>query len=57
MTEYREGEKIQFSSQKALMVKALHLSAEGYGIGIIGYHDMYEHILTIMAVPEEKEGD
>ena len=51
MNEYIIGDKIKFDSHKALLSKALHLSADGYGIGILGYHDMFEHILTILAVP------
>ena len=56
MNEYVIGDKIKFNSHKALLAKALYLSAEGYGIGILGYHDMFEHILTIIAVPGG-EGD
>ena len=56
MNEYVVGDKIKFDLHKALLSKALHLSADGYGIGILGYHDMFEHILTILAVPEG-EGD
>lgn len=50
---YIVGEKIKFSTYKSLLIKALDLSAAGYGVGILGYHDMYENILTILQVPEE----
>lgn len=57
MNQYVIGDKIKFNSHKALLAKALHLSAEGYGIGILGYHDMFEHILTILQVPDQEEGE
>ena len=55
-TTYVKGEKIKFNTHNALMTKALYLSAEGYGVAIIGYHDMFEHILTITDLPEEDDG-
>jgi len=54
-TTYVKGEKIKFSTHQTLMTKALYLSAEGYGVAIIGYHDMFEHILTITDLPEEDD--
>ena len=53
MDDFQIGQKLCFKSHKALMTMALYLSSEGYGVAIIGYHDMYEHILTITALPEE----
>ena len=46
------GDKIKFSTWRKLMNKALELSAEGYGVEVIGFNDMSENILTITAVPE-----
>lgn len=57
MNEYVVGDKIKFDSHKALLSRALRLSADGYGIGILGYHDMFEHILTILQVPDQEEGE
>lgn len=56
MVDFQIGQKLCFKSHKALMSMALYLSSEGYGIALLGYHDMYEHILTITALPKE-EGD
>ena len=36
------------------MTMALSLSADGYGVAQLGYHDMYENILTITALPEQE---
>lgn len=52
---FRRGDKIQCESSKDLKRWALNLSAEGYGIGILGYHDLYDHVLTIMELPPEEE--
>lgn len=46
------GDKIQCKDARDLRRWALNLSSEGYGIGILDYHDIYEHVLTIMALPE-----
>jgi len=51
------GDKIHCKDNRDLRRWALHLSAEGYGVAIIGYHDIYEHILTITALPEEDPGE
>ena len=55
MADLELGQKIQFKSHRALMAMALNLSAEGYGVAILGYHDIYSHVLTITALPEEGE--
>ena len=55
MANLELGQKIQFKSRRALMAMALYLSAEGYGVAILGYHDIYSHVLTITALPEEGE--
>ena len=51
------GDKMQFSSPRELRRWALSLSADGYGVAIIGYHDIHENILTIVALPEGEEGE
>ena len=47
------GDKIRCHSDRDLKNWALNLSSEGYGIAIFGYHDLYDHILTITALPED----
>ena len=49
------GDKFHFSSFRELRTWALNFSAEGYGVAIIGYHDIHDNILTITALPEDKE--
>ena len=46
------GDKFHFASYKELRSWALHFSADGYGVAIIGYHDIHDNILTITALPE-----
>ena len=48
------GDKIQCKDNRDMRRWALNLSAEGYGIALLGYHDIYENILTITALPEEE---
>ena len=49
------GDRIQCKDYRDLRRWALRLSADGYGIGILGYHDIYDNILTITALPEGSE--
>lgn len=51
------GDRIQCKDNRDLRKWALNLSAAGYGIGIIGYHDLYDNVLTIMERPEEQENE
>ena len=46
------GDKFHFADHKELRSWALNLSADGYGVAIIGYHDIHDNILTITALPE-----
>ena len=56
--EYKTGDKIQCLSSRDLRLRALTLSSNGYGVALIGFRDIDEHILTITALPEEeKEGE
>ena len=48
------GDKIKAKDNRDMRRWALNLSAEGYGIALLGYHDIYENILTITALPEEE---
>ena len=52
--ELQIGQKLQFKSRRSMMTMALSLSADGYGVAQLGYHDMYENILTITALPEQE---
>ena len=51
------GDKIHCKDNRDLRRWALQLSSEGYGVAILGYHDIYQHILTVTALPigEEEE--
>ena len=51
------GQRIAFNSRKDLEAKALLLSANGYGVALIGYTDIAASILTITAVPGGGEGE
>ena len=52
----QEGAKIPCESFRDLRHWALTLSSLGYGIAVIGFHDIYENILTVTAVPEDEKG-
>ena len=47
------GDRIRCKNWKELKKIAFQLSAEGYGVQIIGFRDMDETILTIAALPEQ----
>ena len=51
------GDKIHCKDSRDLRKWALNLSAEGYGIAIFGYHDIYDHILTVTDLPEGSKDD
>lgn len=57
MADLNIGNRIQCKSDRDLKNLALNLSSEGYGIAILGYHDLYEHVLTITALPEQEAAD
>ena len=46
------GDRIHCKNWKELRQVALSLSAEGYGVAVIGFADMSDDILTITALPE-----
>lgn len=50
----RVGDKLYCANARDLRRWALNLSADGYGVAIIGYHDIHDNILTITALPEEE---
>lgn len=47
-------DKIHCKNIADLRHHALLLSADGYGVAVVGYHDIYENILTITALPKEE---
>ena len=49
------GDRISCKDNRDMRRWALNLSSEGYGIALFGYHDIYENIITITALPEEEE--
>lgn len=53
----RIGDRIHCKNWKDLRNTAFHLSAEGYGVEVIGWADMSEDILTITALPEGGQND
>ena len=60
MTEKRDlqsGDRIHCHSWRDLMNTAFHLSAEGYGVEVIGFADMSDNVLTITAQPEGGQND
>jgi len=46
------GDRIHCKNWKDLKRTALQLSAEGYGVTVIGFADMADNVLTITALPE-----
>ena len=46
------GDRIHCKNWNDLRVTALKMSAEGYGIAVVGFADMADDILTITALPE-----
>lgn len=54
---YQVGDRIHFKRWRDLLEKALVLSSVGYGVGVIGFGDMSENVLTITALPERKEAE
>ena len=50
--ELKIGDRITFKSWNELRVTALKMSADGYGIAVIGFADMSDNVLTVTALPE-----
>lgn len=51
------GDRISCKDNRDMRRWALNLSAEGYGVALLGYHDIYQNILTVTALPIEKKED
>ena len=54
---YQVGDKIHLHSHGDLRRSMLVLSSVGYGVAVLGYADMKDHVLTIMALPERKSNE
>ena len=52
---YQIGDRIHYHSFGDLRRSALVLSSVGYGVAVLGFDDMSDNILTIIALPERKE--
>lgn len=50
------GDRIHCHSWKDLKNTAFRLSSEGYGVGVIGFSDMSDNILTVTDLPKEEKG-
>ena len=55
--KYKHGDKIRCLSSRDLRQRALNLSSNGYGVAVIGFRDIDEHILTITALPEDRRDE
>jgi len=51
-TKLNIGDRIKCKNWQDLRITALNLSAEGYGVAVIGFADMSDDILTITDLPE-----
>ena len=52
MKDLQVFDRIKCKNWQDMKITALNLSAEGYGIAVIGFSDMQEYVLTITALPE-----
>ena len=52
---YGLGARIFCKSWEQLLTTGLILSSKGYGVNVIGHEDMMNDVLTITALPEEKD--
>lgn len=50
-----EGQRLAFHSYGDLKRAALVLSSKGYGVAVLGFSDLSEHILTVTALPDKGE--
>ena len=55
MSDLKVGDRIHCKDWRDLKRTALNLSAEGYGVTVVGFADMSDDILTITALPEGSE--
>ena len=55
MSDLKVGDRIHCKDWRDLKRTALNLSAEGYGVTVVGFADMSDDVLTITALPEGSE--
>ena len=55
--EYKTGDKIKCLSSRDLRLRAFNLSSNGYGVAVIGFRDIDEHILTVTELPEDRRDE
>ena len=53
--EYKVGDRIECTTFQKMRWMAFRLSSKGYGVAVIGLHDIEEHTLTITEVPEGED--
>ena len=57
MADLKIGDTIRCKNGRDLKYTAFHLSSNGYGVAVIGFKDIDEHILTITALPEDRRDE
>jgi len=57
MNKINVGDKIHCKNVRDLKHTAFQLSSEGYGVAVIGYADIEDHVLTITAGKEQHVTD
>lgn len=55
--QFHVGDRIKCRDWKDLKQSALEMSADGYGVAVIGFSDMSDDILTITALPNGRIPD
>jgi hypothetical protein len=51
--DYQVGDRIECVFDRVLKRTAFNLSSRGYGVAVIGFRDIEDHVLTVTAVPEK----
>ena len=57
MADLKIGDTIRCKNGRDLKHTAFQLSSEGYGVAVIGYADIEDHVLTITAGKEQNVTD
>ena len=53
MEKLEIGQRIECITAQRLKRLALQLSCEGFGVAVIGFEDIEDHVLTVIALPEK----
>ena len=51
--DYQVGDRIECVFDRVLKRTAFNLSSRGYGVAVVGFRDIEDHVLTVTAVPEK----